>query len=282
MLTEDDPIFANWDQDATALEDRYWAQDPATVSAELAAAGAQIADAFAAVAGDEWQRPGRRSNGSVFTVESLGRYFVHDLVHHVADISRSLGADRLLREQPEFEQDAGEQGRPERDVLCLLDRADARRQRREFGLGDQPRRVGPRAQIGGQAELAQIADRLDGRAQSPRAGVDGCTCQPKSATRSLPSCIWASVTPAPGGSTASWTRPNLRCDDRVGSSRAAMRAAMFATGTSHRSRRARISRSRLHVRLVVAGPAAADRFAGRQQPLAQVVLDRRDGDPGAL
>ena len=91
MLTEDDPIFANWDQDATALEDRYWAQDPATVSAELAAAGAQIADAFAAVAGDEWQRPGRRSNGSVFTVESLGRYFVHDLVHHVADISPVAG-----------------------------------------------------------------------------------------------------------------------------------------------------------------------------------------------
>ena len=87
MRDEDDPLFANWDQDATALEDRYWAQDPARVSGELTESSAAIAEAFAGIADDEWQRPGRRSNGSVFTVESLGRYFVHDLVHHVADIS---------------------------------------------------------------------------------------------------------------------------------------------------------------------------------------------------
>ena len=87
MRDEDDPLFANWDQDATALGDRYWAQDPGTVSDELTESSAAIADAFAGIADDEWQRPGRRSNGSVFTVESLGKYFVHDLVHHVADIS---------------------------------------------------------------------------------------------------------------------------------------------------------------------------------------------------
>ena len=31
-------------------------------------------------------RPGRRSNGSVFTVETLGRYFLHDVLHHLHDV----------------------------------------------------------------------------------------------------------------------------------------------------------------------------------------------------
>jgi DinB superfamily len=86
MLDEHDPSFPNWDQDATALEQRYWAQDPATVAAELAQAAAGVADDFAAVCDDQWGRSGRRSNGSMFTVDTLGRYFVHDLIHHTRDI----------------------------------------------------------------------------------------------------------------------------------------------------------------------------------------------------
>ncbi len=86
MLAEDDPLWANWDQNETALESRYWTQDPAKVARELAVAAVAIASSFADVQGDQWQRPGRRSNGSVFTVDTLGRYFVHDLVHHVHDV----------------------------------------------------------------------------------------------------------------------------------------------------------------------------------------------------
>ena len=37
MLAEDDPQFANWDQDDTAVDDRYGEQDPAVVAGELAA-----------------------------------------------------------------------------------------------------------------------------------------------------------------------------------------------------------------------------------------------------
>ena len=33
-----------------------------------------------------WDRRGTRSNGSVFTVESLGRYHLHDVVHHLWDV----------------------------------------------------------------------------------------------------------------------------------------------------------------------------------------------------
>ena len=87
MLGEDDPLFANWDQDATAIEARYWEQQPGVVGAELTAAADRIAAAFAGVLDDQWQRPGRRSNGSVFTVDTLARYFLHDLAHHAWDVS---------------------------------------------------------------------------------------------------------------------------------------------------------------------------------------------------
>lgn len=88
MLREDDPRFDNWDQDETALASRYWEQDPAAVSWELRTAAEAIADAFAAVRDADWSRPGRRSNGSVFTVETLGTYFLHDVAHHAWDVTR--------------------------------------------------------------------------------------------------------------------------------------------------------------------------------------------------
>ena len=45
MLNEDDPRFDNWDQDETALTDRYDLQDPTIVTGELAQAAAAFADA---------------------------------------------------------------------------------------------------------------------------------------------------------------------------------------------------------------------------------------------
>jgi hypothetical protein len=86
MLAEDDPEFANWDQDATAVDERYDLQDPATVSAELVAAAAVVAATYASVAEHQWPRTGRRSDGSRFTVASLARYHLHDVVHHVWDV----------------------------------------------------------------------------------------------------------------------------------------------------------------------------------------------------
>lgn len=86
MLTEDDPIFPNWDQDASAVEDRYGEQDPAVVAADLAAAAATIADRFDGVVGDAWDRTGTRSDGARFTVASFARYLVHDPVHHLVDV----------------------------------------------------------------------------------------------------------------------------------------------------------------------------------------------------
>ncbi|MDQ2756173.1 MAG: DinB family protein [Actinomycetota bacterium] len=88
MREQDEPRFADWDQDTTAQQERYWAQDPAVVSAEVVQAADLAAAAFARVRGDDWERRGVRSNGSEFTIDSLARYFLHDLYHHVADLGQ--------------------------------------------------------------------------------------------------------------------------------------------------------------------------------------------------
>ena len=87
MLTQDNPLYPNWDQDETALAGRYDAQDPAAVAAELGAAAEALAARFAAVTGDQWARSGRRGDGASFTVETFARYFVHDPVHHLYDVT---------------------------------------------------------------------------------------------------------------------------------------------------------------------------------------------------
>ncbi|AOW94759.1 methyltransferase type 12 [Rhodococcus sp. WMMA185] len=88
MLDESDPEFPNWDQDETAVTERYSEQDPRAVGAGLLVAAGAVADAFEAVPPDMRDRTGRRSDGASFTVESLAKYFIHDPIHHLADVSR--------------------------------------------------------------------------------------------------------------------------------------------------------------------------------------------------
>jgi hypothetical protein len=90
MLTEDEPRFPNWDQDETALADGYSAQTPATVAGDLLAAANTVADTYAGVGDDEWSRRGLRSNGSEFTVDSIARYHLHDIVHHAWDVTPKI------------------------------------------------------------------------------------------------------------------------------------------------------------------------------------------------
>jgi hypothetical protein len=92
MLTEDNPHFENWDQDETAVTDRYNLQDPTTVAADAFAAGLAFADLYDSVTGEQWARPGVRSDGAPFTIDSFGRYFLHDPMHHIVDVRRGFQA----------------------------------------------------------------------------------------------------------------------------------------------------------------------------------------------
>jgi hypothetical protein len=87
MLTQDDPLFPNWDQDSTAVQARYGDQLPAQVADELTATAATLAARFDQVSGQQWQRTGSRSDGARFTVASFARYFLHDPVHHLFDVT---------------------------------------------------------------------------------------------------------------------------------------------------------------------------------------------------
>ena len=90
MLNEDDPTYPNWDQDRSAVDDHYNDQDPAVVASELAAAGEWLAAAFKSVRGATWDRRGSRSDGARFSVDSFGRYMIHDPVHHLHDVTVDL------------------------------------------------------------------------------------------------------------------------------------------------------------------------------------------------
>ncbi len=90
MLEQDDPQYPNWDQDVTAVDERYAEQDPSVVSGEIDAAAARLADRFETVSGAQWDRTGTRSDGARFTVESFARYFIHDPVHHLHDVAEGF------------------------------------------------------------------------------------------------------------------------------------------------------------------------------------------------
>lgn len=97
MLTQENPTFPNWNQDDTALAERYDLQDPAVVSRELAEIAEQTARVYETITPADLGRSGLRSNGSEFTVLTLGQYHLHDVVHHLVDLGASV--DDLLSPQ---------------------------------------------------------------------------------------------------------------------------------------------------------------------------------------
>jgi DinB superfamily len=86
MRSQVNPALENWNQNDAAIAGAYSTQDPEAVSAELLEAAEAAAGSFDAVADGDWQRTGLRTNGSLFTLKTLGRYFLHDLTHHLHDV----------------------------------------------------------------------------------------------------------------------------------------------------------------------------------------------------
>jgi hypothetical protein len=88
MLDEDDPLFPNWDQDASAVDDAYEDQDPGQVVTEIVEAGDRLASRLDEIGGVQWDCPDRRSDGAAFTVATIVRYMIHDPVHHIWDVEQ--------------------------------------------------------------------------------------------------------------------------------------------------------------------------------------------------
>lgn len=87
MLLHEAPEYKDWDQDAAALEGGYSGLDPRRVADSLATASGDLFRDVEALTPEEFQRTGHRSDGHVFTIETLLQYFHHELAHHWWDIT---------------------------------------------------------------------------------------------------------------------------------------------------------------------------------------------------
>lgn len=87
MLTGDAPVFDNWDQDEAAIAEDYAAGDPDQVASELVDAASAMVGRLRALQPGQLDRVGFRSDGTEFTVQALVRYFLHDVIHHLADVT---------------------------------------------------------------------------------------------------------------------------------------------------------------------------------------------------
>ena len=57
------------------------------MAAEIPVAAETLARRFDSLSAEQWQRTGHRSDGAHFTVETFARYFIHDPVHHLFDVT---------------------------------------------------------------------------------------------------------------------------------------------------------------------------------------------------
>jgi hypothetical protein len=99
MLETDNLTFESWDQDQTALDEHYAEQDPEVVADELEAAAEKLVRQIQELRPDQLQRRGRRSDGAEFTVVTLLQYCLHDIMHHLWDVTgQQDGVDSLVLE----------------------------------------------------------------------------------------------------------------------------------------------------------------------------------------
>lgn len=87
MRDQDDPLLPSWTGDEVAIEQDYAHQDPVEVLPELLAAAEVYAADLDALTVEQWQRPGHRDDGRTFTIETLTRYGLHEMRHHLQDVT---------------------------------------------------------------------------------------------------------------------------------------------------------------------------------------------------
>lgn len=86
MLAQEGAPFADYDGEAEAVRQEFWAGDPQTVAEEIATETQRTVDVLGGVRGEAWERTGLRGDGQPFTVAQLSRYLLHDIEHHLHDV----------------------------------------------------------------------------------------------------------------------------------------------------------------------------------------------------
>ncbi len=91
---EETPSFAPMDRDRRAVDEAYNAQDPARVAEELRRAGTAIADLLDGLDDTGWARTGIYNYPATAErdVDWMARHTLHEVVHHLLDVDRGLGA----------------------------------------------------------------------------------------------------------------------------------------------------------------------------------------------
>jgi S-DNA-T family DNA segregation ATPase FtsK/SpoIIIE len=89
-LQNDNPEFAPMGREERVMLDAYNAQNPQTVLTELAKATNDLAHAFGALRPEQWSRTGIYNwpVAESRTVLWLGRHTVHEMEHHLMDLTR--------------------------------------------------------------------------------------------------------------------------------------------------------------------------------------------------
>lgn len=91
-LRESVPTFAPMGRDERVVTDRYNEQDPAVVLTELGEACHRLADAFERLEPPQWERTGIYNwpSPTPRTMLWLAQHTIHELVHHLQDITAVL------------------------------------------------------------------------------------------------------------------------------------------------------------------------------------------------
>jgi DinB superfamily len=89
-LRADNPQFVPMGREERVKADAYNAQDPQTVLAELAQAANHLARVLDTLSPSQWTRTGIYNWPTVQprTILWLGRHTVHELEHHLMDLTR--------------------------------------------------------------------------------------------------------------------------------------------------------------------------------------------------
>ena len=94
--TRTTPTFANWDQDETAIKERYGEQDPGGGCRRAGGGSTDVRRSESGARARPVQRRGIRSDGAEFTVATFIQYFLHDVIHHLWDVTGQQDAAASL------------------------------------------------------------------------------------------------------------------------------------------------------------------------------------------